>query len=267
MDRLRDPGGCPWDRAQSLETLKPFLLEETYEVLHALDHADMQAHREELGDLLLQVVFQAKLRSEQPDGFTVTDVCDGIHEKLVRRHPHVFGAQASSPDAPRTPGTVLKSWEAIKRVEKGKRGTLSGVPPGMPSLLRAQRVGEKVARVGFEWPDVNGVLDKIREELAEAEAAMKSGDRAAMRHELGDLLFSVVQLARWMDHSAEDALRETVDRFTARFEYVEQQLRARGKTPDTSNLQEMDDLWNEAKVHEKQGTLKRGVSGGSTTQG
>lgn len=255
MDRLRDPGGCAWDRAQTLESLKPFLLEETYEVLHALDAGDAADHCEELGDLLLQVVFQARLRSEQSGGFTVAEVCRGIRDKLVRRHPHVFGPAGQHAPEGGSASAVLDAWEAQKRVEKGRRGVLSTLPSALPSLARAQRVGEKVARVGFEWPGVSGVLAKVREELGELEEAVREGDRAHVRHELGDLLFSVVQLARHVGHSAEDALRETVERFTARFRYVELQLYARGRDPATSTLEEMDALWNEAKAHEKAGVL------------
>ena len=253
MDRLRDPGGCPWDRVQTLDTLKPYLLEETYEVLHALDLGTSSDHREELGDLLFQVVFQSKVRSEEPGGFTAAEVADGIREKLVRRHPHVFGNQTAG-----TADEVLMKWEQLKRVERGGKSVLTGVPPTLPALARAQRVGEKASRVGFDWPDVKGVIAKVREELDELEEALQTPeDTSHIRAELGDILFSLAQLSRTLKFNAEDALRETIERFSARFMHLEAVLRAQGRTPEKCSPQELDALWNDAKAHEKTGTLQR----------
>jgi MazG family protein len=253
MDRLRDPGGCPWDRQQTLSSLRPFLLEEAYEVLEALDSGDVGAHREELGDLVFQVVFQSKVRSEEPGGFDVAAVCHAIADKLTRRHPHVFGPPGDLAAGAPTPQSVTRTWEAIKRGEKAGRPTLGGVPETLPALLKAQRVGEKAGRVGFDWPDLAGVMAKVREEVAELEEAIASRDDAATRHELGDLLFALGQASRFMGHCAEDALREAVARFSTRFGHVERVLRERGRTPETSSMEEMNALWEEAKRVERAG--------------
>ena len=246
MGRLRGEAGCPWDRAQSLESLKPFLLEETYEVLDAIDQGDPEAHKEELGDLLLQVVFQAEIR-RQEGRFDAADVAQAISDKLVRRHPHVFAGDHTD----RAEATELESgwkrWEAIKASEKGPRSTLAGVPRALPALLRAQRVQEKASRVGFDWPEVSGPLDKLTEELGELREAMAQGDREAISHELGDLLFSLVNLARFLDLVAEEALRSTVDRFTRRFEYVEAQARTTQRPIEDHTPEALDALWEEAK--------------------
>ncbi len=251
MEQLR--ARCPWDRVQTLESLKPYLLEETYEVLHAMDEKSLPAHREELGDLLFQVVFHSKVRSEQPDGFNVADVCNGIAQKLIRRHPHVFGPDAANKDAhPATPDGVITRWEQLKRAERGGASVLSGVPPTLPALLRAQRVGEKAARVGFDWQDAKGVLAKVKEELAELEAAMDANAPDEIRAEMGDLLFSVAQLGRFVKQPAEDALRETIARFTARFMHLEEALRAAGKTPEACTQDELEVLWQAAKAAERE---------------
>ncbi|MBI5495219.1 MAG: nucleoside triphosphate pyrophosphohydrolase [Deltaproteobacteria bacterium] len=250
MDRLRT--GCPWDRVQTHETLKPYLLEETYEVLHAMDAGDVAAHREELGDLLFQVVFHARVASEQEDGFNAAEVCRGIRDKLVRRHPHVFGADAAREGMhPTTAAGVLNKWEQLKRAERGGASILSGVPPALPALLRAQRVGEKAARVGFDWKDAHQVIAKVREELAELEQAMAAGVADEVRHELGDLLFATVQLARLLQQSAEDALRLTIERFTRRFMFMEDALRSQGRTPEQCTMDELNALWDRAKAAER----------------
>jgi tetrapyrrole methylase family protein/MazG family protein len=253
MERLRAPDGCPWDRVQTMESLKPYLLEETYEVLHALDLKDVKGHREELGDLIFQVVFHAKVRSEEEGGFNVADVCNAIRDKQVRRHPHVFGKDAGTPQAPTTSDAVLMKWEQLKRAERNGASVLSGVPPTLPALLRAQRVGEKAARVGFDWKDPRGVLAKVKEEVAELEEALNRNHSADIRHEMGDVLFSVAQLARFVNHSAEDALRETIERFSRRFMHLEEALRVQGKTPETCSMDELEALWQQAKAAEKQG--------------
>jgi MazG family protein len=249
MDRLLAPGGCPWDREQTLETLRPFLVEETYEVLDALARGDVAGHREELGDLLMQVVFQAALRREQ-GAFDFDAVANAISDKLVRRHPHVFGEATGVT----TSAEVLAQWEEIKQAEKAAAGArtgriLDGVKPG-PALARAQKIGTKAAKVGFDWPSWEGSFDKIQEEVGEIGEAARGGDAAAIHHELGDLLFAVVNLARKLGVDAENALVDATQRFQRRFEFVEDRLIDRGKTPQTSTLEEMDSLWNDAKQAE-----------------
>ncbi|HEY3351792.1 MAG TPA: nucleoside triphosphate pyrophosphohydrolase [Polyangia bacterium] len=249
MNRLLDPdGGCPWDREQTLEKLRPTLVEETYEVLEAMDDPGpgAAAHCEELGDLLLQIVFQAALRAREGK-FGIDDVCRGIVTKLVRRHPHVFG-DAQVKDA----GEVLANWTRIKATEKagGPRRALAGVPRAMPQLVRAFRLADKAARVGFDWPSLAEVRAKVTEELAELDEAAASGDQAEMQAELGDLLFALVNYARHAHLDPEEALRGTNARFTARFNYVEDRVRDSGREPHQATLAEMDALWNEAKKRE-----------------
>lgn len=239
MARLRGANGCPWDRQQTLETLKPFLVEETYEVLDAIDRGTADDHREELGDLLLQIVFQAEIR-RQEGAFDAADVAHAIADKLVRRHPHVFEPDRGIDGGPRT-------WEAIKRREKGERSAIGGVPSALPALLRAQKLTEKASRVGFDWPSAEGPLDKLDEELAELREAVAGGDARAVRHEIGDLLFSLVNLARFLDADAEDALRGTVDRFEARFMAMEREIRAEGRSVEELDIDELEDRWQRAK--------------------
>ncbi len=239
MARLRGANGCPWDREQTLETLKPFLVEETYEVLDAIDRGTADDHREELGDLLLQIVFQAEIR-RQEGAFDAADVAHAIADKLVRRHPHVFEPDQGTDGGPR-------NWEAIKRSEKGDRSAIGGVPRALPALLRAQKLTEKASRVGFDWPSTEGPLDKLDEELAELRQAVADGDASAVRHEIGDLLFSLVNLARFLDADAEDALRGTVDRFEARFMAMEREIRAEGRSVEQLSLDELEDRWQRAK--------------------
>ena len=244
MDRLLAPDGCPWDREQTLETLRPFLVEETYEVLDALSRNDVKGHCEELGDLLMQIVFQAALRRAE-GAFDIDDVVNGISDKLVHRHPHVFADAKAE-----TSEQVLAQWEEIKLAEKAAKGVrtdrvLAGVKPG-PALARAQKVGAKAAKVGFDWPDVSGSLAKIEEEVREVREVV-SGDAEKRHHEIGDLLFAVVNVARKLDVDAEQALIDATRRFQQRFEFVEDRLSERGKTPRSSSLEEMDALWNDAK--------------------
>jgi tetrapyrrole methylase family protein/MazG family protein len=243
--RLRAPDGCPWDREQTHQSLRPGLLEETYEVLAALDADDMDALREELGDLLLHVVMQSQMATEDGD-FTMSDVIAQVNAKLIRRHPHVFGGLEVS-----GVGEVLANWEKIKHAEKtGERGeemtgpALADAPPALPALAQAQAYGRKAARVGFDWPDVGGVVDKVREELAEVEAASTPEERAA---EMGDLLFAAVNWARWLNVDAETALREANARFANRFAAVEAQARAQGADMRQMGLEELDALWETAK--------------------
>lgn len=249
MARLRAPGGCPWDREQTMSSLRPYLLEETYEVLEAIDAGDARAHREELGDLLLQIVFQAQLASETGD-FAFADVADAISNKLVFRHPHVFG-DAKVKDAE----GVLKQWAALKREEKAARGggrsALEGVPREMPALARADRLTEKASRIGFDWPDVGGARAKVDEELRELDEAVARGDREAIEHELGDALFALANVARKLSVAPEEALRASVARFIARFEHVERGLERAAVPHGQATLEQMDELWNEAKALER----------------
>lgn len=248
MRRLLAPDGCPWDREQSFETLRKYVLEEACEVIDAIDSGSRAALREELGDLLLQVVFQAEL-ARREGAFAIDDVVAGIVDKLVVRHPHVFGdAQAKDSDE------VLRNWEKLKAREKGERGLLDGVPRSMPALTRAQRIGEKVARVGFDWEDARGSRAKVTEEVAELDEAIASGDRAAIEEEMGDTLFALVNLSRHLQIDAEGALRRTIDKFTTRFAHVEQRVReehggwaATGGGDERLPLEVLDRYWEEAK--------------------
>jgi len=250
MNRLLAPTGCPWDREQTLDTLRPFLVEETYEVLDALSRGDVAGHCEELGDLMMQIVFQAALRAAQ-GAFNIDAVIAGISDKLVRRHPHVFGEAAEIT----TSDQVLAQWEDIKRAEKAAAGvrkgrTLDGVPPG-PALVRAQKLGSKAGKAGFDWPGWEGSFAKVEEEVREVAEAARAGDAKAMHHEIGDLLFAVVNVARKLGVDAENALVDATTKFQRRFEIVEDLLTERGRTPQTSTLDEMDALWDETKRRER----------------
>jgi tetrapyrrole methylase family protein/MazG family protein/ATP diphosphatase len=246
MRRLLGPGGCPWDREQSLESLRKYVLEEAYEVVDAIDSKNRDALREELGDLLLQVVFQAELARAE-GSFAIDDVVAAIVDKLVRRHPHVFGGETATSSE-----EVLENWEKLKAKEKGARGILSGVPRSMPSLTRAQRIGEKVARVGFDWPEAKGSRAKIAEELKELDAAIAQGDRNAMEEELGDTLLALVNLARHLSLDAEGALRRAIDKFIDRFSHVEKRVREKhggweAQEASPLTLEILDGYWQEAK--------------------
>ncbi len=245
MDRLRGPDGCPWDREQTLKTLRPYVLEETYEVLEAMESGDAREHCEELGDLLLQIVFQARI-AEEEGRFGFADVAEAISAKLIRRHPHVFG-DARVKDAE----GVMRQWVALKREEKAARGggksVLEGVPRELPALARAERLTEKASRIGFDWPDAAGARAKVDEELGELDEAIRGGDRQRIEDELGDALFAVANLARKLSLPPEEALRNAVGRFVARFERVERELERRGVPHGKATLEEMDQLWEEAK--------------------
>ena len=250
MKRLRAPGGCPWDREQTLQTLKPCLLEETYELLEAMDGADLALHVEELGDVLLQVVFQCAIREEE-GLFTLDDVARSLTEKLVRRHPHVFGDAVAD-----SSGQVLRNWEAIKQTEKGKkadRSALDGVPAVLPALLKAQRMQAKASRVGFDWKDASGATAKIAEEVQELREAESSGDKRKLAEEVGDLLFSVVNYCRFLDVDAESALEGTNRKFSRRFREVEKRVRERGVPLKACSLEELDAIWDEVKKAERRG--------------
>jgi MazG family protein len=242
MDRLLAPDGCPWDREQTLETLRPFLIEETYEVLDALARRDVHGHCEELGDLLMQIVFHAAIRHAE-DAFDIDTVIAGISDKLVRRHPHVFGEAAGVDTADK----VLAQWEQIKIAEKGERKrVLEGIPAG-PALVRAQKIGQRCGKVGFDWPGWEGSFAKVEEEVREIGEAIRDRDPKQIHAELGDLLLACVNLARKLGVDAENALVDATERFERRFEIVEDRLAERGKTPQQSSLEEMDALWNDAK--------------------
>jgi MazG family protein len=248
MDRLLAPeDGCPWDREQTLESLRPYLVEETYEVLDALGRGDVADHCEELGDLLMQIVFQSALRRAE-GAFDIDAVIAGISDKLVRRHPHVFGEAAGVDSAAK----VLAQWDQIKAAEKASKGeggagrVLDGIPFG-PALVRAQKIGSRCGKVGFDWPGWEGSFAKVEEEVGELRAAIGRAAPAEQHAELGDLLLACVNLSRKLGIDAETALLDATQRFQRRFEVVEDRLAARGKSPSQSTLQEMDALWDEAK--------------------
>jgi MazG family protein len=253
MDRLLAPDGCPWDREQTLESLRPFLVEETYEVIDALVRGDATDHCEELGDLLFQIVFQAAIRHRE-GAFDIDAVVASIAEKLVRRHPHVF----ATTEGVDTSEKVLAQWDQIKAAEKaGKAGAgdkpkrvLDGIPKG-PALARAQKIGSRCGKVGFDWPGWEGSFAKVVEETAEVKGAIAAGSAAETHAELGDLLLAVVNLSRKLGVDAENALIDATARFESRFAFVEDRLADRGKAPKDSNLEEMDALWNDAKAAAK----------------
>jgi MazG family protein len=246
MARLRAPGGCPWDREQTHETLRPYLLEEAYEVLDAIEHGDPGRLCDELGDLLLQVVFHAELAREAGT-FSIADVATTIADKLERRHPHVFGDVAV-----RGADDVMRNWKQIKAEERagalgGDAGILAGVPRALPGLAHAQKVGDRLAHVGFDWDDVTGVVAALDAERAELAQAIAAGTPDAARRELGDVLLTLASLARHLDVSAELALREATDRLAARVRHVEAAARRAGKTLGDLDAAERDRLWADAK--------------------
>ena len=249
MAKLRDPqGGCPWDLEQTFATIAPYTVEEAYEVADAIERGDLSDLKEELGDLLLQVVFHSQMAQEQ-GAFDITDVARAISDKMIRRHQHVFGDHAYE-----SLSDQVAVWEQLKAQErqaKAKTGVLDDVPTGLPALTRAVKLTKRAARVGFDWPTAKEVLDKLREETDEIAVEIEAGDLAKAREELGDILFVCASLARKLDVDPEDALRATNAKFTRRFGFVETELAKRGKTPDQSDLAEMDGLWNEAKAAEK----------------
>jgi MazG family protein len=250
--RLRAPGGCPWDREQTHASLKPMTIEEAYEVLEAIDEGDDAELAGELGDLLLQVVFHSQIAAEERR-FTVADVIARVSEKMVRRHPHVFADETA-----RTSGEVLRNWEAIKEAEKAARGKadesmLDGVSAAVPAVMEAFQMTTKVSRVGFDWPGAAGALGKLEEEVRELEDAIAEGRRedAHVAEEVGDMLFAAVNVARLLGHDPESALKAANRKFRRRFRHVEERLRASGRKPADSTLEEMDSLWDEAKAAER----------------
>ncbi len=259
MARLRAPDGCPWDRKQTHESLKPYLVEEAYEVLEAIDHTDITRLREELGDVLLQVIFHAQIGTEK-ETFSIEDVIHALAEKLVRRHPHVFGT-ADEKQENLNAEDVKVRWEQIKRNEREEKGqdssALEGVPKTLPALLRAYQVQARAARVGFDWSDLTPVLSKLEEELQEFRDAMAASTAATpstsnqakehLESELGDVLFTMVNIARFLKINPEEALRTTINRFIDRFQYIETQAAVNGRALQDMTLEEMDSLWEQAK--------------------
>ena len=282
MARLRAPGGCPWDREQTFDTIKPFTLEETYEVLEAIDNRDWRELTGELGDLLLQVLFYSEMAQEEGH-FSIDDVLDRLSNKLVDRHPHVFGEVKAD-----TPAEVLRNWEALKAEEKKKQleagggkkaGTgedtasvLSGVSSKMPALLEAHKLSSRAAHVGFDWPEIEGLFEKLAEETAELREELKAAPvkgpsgkgiagsgkpqvppelRSRMEDEVGDLFFVLVNIARYLSLDPESALRKTNRKFKRRFQWMEERLRASGRGPQQASVEELEDLWQQAKRQEK----------------
>jgi MazG family protein len=286
MTRLRAPGGCPWDREQTFDSIKPYTLEETYEVLEAIDHRDWPELAGELGDLLLQVLFYSEMAQEQRN-FSIDDVLDRLCTKLVDRHPHVFGDVKAE-----TPSDVVRNWEALKAQEKKKRleagggkttleGTnpesvLAGISSAMPALLQAHKLSSRAAHVGFDWPNIGGLFEKLREEAAELQGVLKefpepgpqpqargvagsgkapiSDDlRARLENEVGDLFFVLVNIARYLSLDPESALKKTNRKFKRRFQWMEDRLRASHRTPQQASMEELDSLWEQAKQQEQSG--------------
>jgi tetrapyrrole methylase family protein/MazG family protein len=242
MARLRGEDGCPWDRVQTRDSLKPYLLEETYELLEALDEGDPSKIREELGDLLLQIVFQTQIAKDRGE-FDMGDVVDTICEKLIARHPHVFGGAVFE-----TPEEVSRQWLERKREEgKLRESVLEGVPAHLPALLRAHRIQSRAAKVGFDWDALEGVIGKVEEEIAELKQALRSDDSARIEDELGDLFFALVNVSRFVKVNPEDALRKTIVRFISRFRHIETRAAEMGRNLRDMTLEEMDALWEEAK--------------------
>src|SRR5881296_392757 len=254
METLRGPNGCPWDKQQDFNSLKPMLVEEVYEVLEAIENTDFEGVSEELGDLLLHVIFHAQLGKEAGH-FDINTVIDNISDKLVRRHPHVFGDESAS-----TAEEVIKNWEAIKAREKAQklksrtpdqRSLLEGIPSKLPAIHEAHQISSRAARVGFDWPDVEGIFDKLQEEVRELREVIAEGNdhrqRERLEDEIGDMLFVIVNIARYLKIDSEAALKRANRKFKARFRYMESELAKQGKTPEQASLEEMEVLWQKAK--------------------
>jgi len=245
VERLRSEQGCPWDRQQTPSSLIPYMLEETYEVIESIEADDAQALKEELGDLLLHIVFQSSMAEEQ-QRFTMAESIQAVVDKLIRRHPHVFGDMHLQNTA-----AIRQRWEAAKQREKGRESLLDGVPRTLPALTRARRVQEKAAAVGFDWPDIAPVWAKVNEELEELRTAHAAANSEAIAEEFGDVLFSLVNLGRFFHLSAEDALRQAIAKFEYRFRGIEQELARRGRRLDEASLEEMDAIWNSFRRRER----------------
>lgn len=254
MATLRGPNGCPWDKQQDFNSLKPMLVEEVYEVLEAVEDNDFESLAEELGDLLLHVVFHAQLGKEAGK-FDIDTVLTGISEKLIRRHPHVFAEESAS-----TPEEVIRNWEAIKAQEKARklknrtpeqRSLLEGIPSKLPAIHEAHQISSRAARVGFDWPDLQGIFDKLQEEVAELQTAIAEDHddqrRERLEDEIGDMLFVIVNIARYLKIDSESALKRANRKFKVRFQYMESELAKQGKTLEETSLDEMESLWQKAK--------------------
>jgi MazG family protein len=254
MATLRGPNGCPWDKQQDFNSLKPMLVEEVYEVLEAVEAEDYDGLSEELGDLLLHVLFNAQLAKES-GRFDINTVIQKISDKLVRRHPHVFGSESAS-----TPEEVIKNWEAIKAQEKAEklkdrtpeqRSLLEGIPAKLPAIHEAHQISSRAARVGFDWPNVEGIFEKLQEEVRELKDVISSGDentqRERLEDEIGDMLFVIVNIARYLKIDSESALKRSNRKFKTRFRYMETELAKQGKSLDQTSLEEMEALWQKAK--------------------
>jgi tetrapyrrole methylase family protein/MazG family protein len=246
MAALRGEKGCPWDKEQTRESLKPFLVEETYEVLEAIDEHNPEKIKEELGDLLFQIIFHCQLAKERRE-FDVNDVVRKISEKMIGRHPHVFGGATYA-----TSEDVTKQWEERKKEEgKSRESILEGIPRELPSLLKAHRIQARASRVGFDWKQVEDVVEKLDEELKEFRDALEKKDQQEIEDELGDVFFVLVNISRFVGVNPEDALRKTISKFISRFRYIEMKSAESGKSLSGMSLEEMDALWNEAKGKEK----------------
>ena len=241
VSQLRGPDGCPWDKEQTHKSLLPYFLEEAYEVIEGVEAGDMNSLKEELGDVLLHVVFQADIAQKNSE-FTIEDSLNHVNEKLVRRHPHVFGDKKAD-----AAFHAKQNWESAKHKEKKRKSRLDGVPETLPALTRAQRLQEKASYTGFDWENIEQIWGKINEEIQELKEAQTDGIKKHIEEEIGDVIFSIVNLARFLNISAEFALRKTNKKFTTRFKAVEDELENRGKTVEDSNLEEMDTIWNEVK--------------------
>lgn len=242
MQKLRK--SCPWDAKQTHDSLKPYLLEEAYEVLETIDHKNYELMAKELGDLLLQIVFHSQIASEN-DHFNFDDVVDNISAKLIERHPHVFGDKTAE-----SAEEVQSNWEHSKLKSENRRSILEGIPRSMPALLSAQRLQEKAAAVGFEWEDIQPVFDKVEEEWSEFIEVYQKQDRKKMQQEFGDILFAMVNLGRFLDINTEDVLRQTNDKFTRRFQFIEKYYKHDPKAMKAASLEELDKYWEEAKKTE-----------------
>ena len=244
VETLRGPDGCPWDKEQTHESLLPYFLEEAYELMESVDCGDRQTFQEELGDIMLHVVLQAQI-SRESLGFDVSDSLDTVNEKLFRRHPHVFGEKKADASF-----HAKQNWETAKHEEKKRESRLDGVPTALPALVRAQRLQEKAAYAGFDWDKVEKVWDKVHEEIQELKEAQTENIKEHIEEEIGDLLFAIVNLARFLKLPAEDALRKSNKKFTERFSLVEKEFKKKGKNLEESTLDEMDEIWNVVKKHE-----------------
>jgi len=241
VEKLRGPDGCPWDKEQTHESLLPYLLEETYEVIESIEELKLDNLKEELGDVLLHVVLQTQIASENSK-FNMDDVLNTLNTKLIKRHPHVFGKKRAD-----AAFEAKQNWEAVKHKEKNRKSRLDGVPNILPALIRAQRLQEKAAYTGFDWDNMDDVWEKIYEELDELKVAQEKGDLNNIKEEIGDILFSVVNLARKLNVPAEDMLRATNKKFVNRFQNIEKVIEAKGQTMEEVTLQEMEKIWDESK--------------------